>query len=331
MSGPITIVGAGQIGYGAWKCFGDEGREARVLARSMPSWMADCDGQFERYVVGENPTPEGDVVLDAIAFDAEDIDRYDPDKIGRLIVVSSASVYCDDQGRTLDEAAQNGFPEFTGPITEDQSTVTAGPETYSTRKVRMEQRAIELFGDRATILRPCAIYGPHSRHPREYWFVKRMLDGRKRIPLAVNGTSQFQTSNADLIGDFIVGAVEKDLGGVYNVADTTAPSVLEIGQSTAKIMGISPEFDPLEGYPEGTIGRTPWSVPLPFIVDGSKAMRDANLARVTYNVEVEDCVRWLIERNPEDWRTAFPHMTVYPWDLFDYGAEDAYLASLDRR
>ena len=39
-------------------------------------------------------------------------------------------------------------------------------------------------------------------------------------------------------------------------------------------------------------------------------------------------VEWLVEYNPADWRAAFPQLTVYPWDLFDYAAEDAALDAL---
>ena len=192
----------------------------------------------------------------------------------------------------------------------------------------MENRAVELFGDRATILRPCAIYGAYSRHPREWWFVKRLLDARTRIPLAVQGESRFQTTNAELIGDFVVGIVEHNLGGIYNLCDATCPSILEIGQSIARLMGLETQLIPVEGYPPNFVGRTPWSIPKPFIIDGSKAASDAQLARVTYPIEAEDTVKWLAHLNPNNWGSAFPQLAAYPWDLFDYEAEDRFLASL---
>lgn len=37
---------------------------------------------------------------------------------------------------------------------------------------------------------------------------------------------------------------------------------------------------------------------------------------------------WLADLNPADWRAAFPQLAAYPWDLFDYDAEDRFLASL---
>ena len=108
-----------------------------------------------------------------------------------MIAISSASVYADDAGRTLDEAAETGFPQLPVPTLEPQRTVEPGPQTYSTRKAAMECALLEDDRLRATIMRPCAIYGPGAALAREWFFVKRALDavrrrhahGRTRAPL----------------------------------------------------------------------------------------------------------------------------------------------------
>lgn len=229
MARSVAIIGAGQVGYAAAYQFAFHDWDVRIYARSKPEWDPDPFGRFVAYVAGANPAPQADVILDTIAFDEDDITRYDPANVGRLIALSSASVYCDSQGRTLDEAAQNGFPDFPDPVTEDQSTVTPGPETYSTRKVRMENKALEMFGDRATILRPCAIFGKYSRHPREWWFVKRLMDGRRVIPLAFEGQSKFNTTSAYCLATCAQQMADDETSGIFNIADDPAPSVLEIG------------------------------------------------------------------------------------------------------
>lgn len=72
-----------------------------------------------------------DAIIDTVAFDETHARQLLAlqDRIGSLVVVSSSSIYCDHRGRTLDEARQNGFPDFAEPIRETQSTVTAGPRT----------------------------------------------------------------------------------------------------------------------------------------------------------------------------------------------------------
>ncbi|MEO1219802.1 MAG: reductase [Pseudomonadota bacterium] len=327
MTKTVAIIGARQIGFAVWLAFKGAGHNCLVYARSEPGWLGDWKGEFRPYTAGEDPGPSADVVIDSIAFDEEDITRYDPDKVGRLIVISSASVYCDDQGRTLDEGPVNGYPHFPPFITEDQPTVAPGPETYSTRKVRMENKAIELFGDRATILRPCAIYGEWSRHPREWWFVKRILDGRTLVPLIYDGLSQFQTTDACWLSDVAVAAAEQELAQIFNVADKTTPTVSEIGHAIAAHMNAPLELRQIAGAGEGFVGRTPWSLPHPMQIDGSRAAEAIGQPRPHYASRVEHAVQWLCDLNPDDWRTAFPLLAAYPWDLFDYEAEDRFLAS----
>ncbi len=325
MTRSVAIIGAGQIGYAATEAFLSNDWNVFLHSRTRPEWLRRAI-DFEQYVLGEHPAPQADVVLDTIAFDEDDIARYDPDKVGQLIVISSASVYCEAHGRTLDEAAQNGFPEFGGPITEDQTTVAPGPETYSTRKVRMENMALELFGDRAAILRPCAIYGPHSRHPREWWFVKRMKDRRRVIPLAFEGESQFHTTAAQDIGSLAAFLANESLGGPFNIANDFAPDVKHIGQSIADALEKRVPFHLMEEPPVGTVGRTPWSVPKPFEVCCRKASDAGFDDFSTYDFTMDDAVNWL--RNPADWRAAFPQLAAYPWDLFDYEAEDRFFEQL---
>ncbi len=326
MTRSVAIIGAGQIGHAAAQQFGAEGWQVRVLARSKPDWSIEKQ-VFERYIAGDDYPPEADVVVDTIAFDEDDAARYDPDRIGSLVVISSASVYCDEQGRTLDEGPQNGFPDFGGPITEEQSTVRPGPETYSTRKVRMENEALDQFDDRATVLRPCAIHGPHSRHPREWWFVKRLIDGRTQIPLSHRGKSRFQTTAAQSIGEMAMLAAERDVGGIFNIADDDAPSVSQVGEAIARPLVKTVQLVPLEEDTLDGIGRTPWSIPAEMIVSNEKAVRHG-ASRVSYRSAVEGAIDWLRDLNPTDWRAAFPQLAAYPWDLFDYEAEDRFLAAL---
>lgn len=330
MAMTVAIIGAGQIGFAAANACWDADIPCHILARSEPAWLNEKGSvrafNFAPHDIADNADVSADLVIDTIAFDEDDVLRYDPAKVGRLVVISSASVYCDEQGRSLDEAAQNGFPQFDAPIVENQQTVTPGPETYSTRKIRMERKAEEMFGERATILRPCAIYGQFSRHPREWWFVKRMLDGRGTIPLMHPQVSRFQTINVCDIADAALACAERNLGGIYNVADEYGPDVQQIGEAISEQLRCKAEFVSVEN--KGTVGRTPWSIPRPFLVSGAKLARDTGLPASSYNRLVRDAVTWLADLNPADWRTAFPQLAAYPWDLFDYAAEDAVLGRL---
>ena len=322
MTRSVAIIGAGQIAYAVAAAFVTAGWRTRILARNAPAWQVE-DARYIRYVAGNDAPPSADAIVDTIAFDDGDVTRYDPLHVGRLIVVSSASVYCDEHGRTLDEAAQNGFPRFGEALFEDCATVEPGPQTYSTRKVRMERAALARFGKQVTILRPCAVYGPWSRHPREWWFVKRLLDRRDRIPLFLSGASRFHTTDVADIAGLALHAATHSAEGVYNIGDQTGSDVRTVGETIAAVMGREVLFVDAGG--EGLVGRTPWSVPRPFLIDSAKAMVDGYTPAATYSPQA--AVQWLADHASGGWRAAFPQLAAYPYDLFDYDAEDRFFSS----
>ncbi len=241
--------------------------------------------------------------------------------------ISSASVYCDDRARTLDEARQNGFPEFSEPIREIQATVDPGPETYSTRKVALERTLLDQARGPVTVLRPCAIHGPGSQHPREWWFVKRMRDGRPMIPLAFEGRSRFHTTSVRNIAELARLSLEAPGTRVLNIGDPDPPNVAEIGRLIARhldyrgrIVGIrNSEYPP-------RIGATPWSCPRPFLIDNQAAGAIGYRPVVTYAQAIAETCGWLVQvGGTGPWPELFPVLAQYPRDLFDYAAEDDFL------
>ena len=268
-----------------------------------------------------------DLFVDTVAFDAEHATQLlgVQQSIGQIIAVSSASVYCDERGRTLDEARQSGFPELPPRMTEEQSTVKPGPSTYSTRKVEMERTLLDGATRPVAILRPCAIHGPFSTHPREWWFVKRLLDGRQKIPLAYRGQSQFQTSSTANIAALVSALVASKAGGIYNIGDPASPTVFEIGQAVIAACAIQADLVPVdtEDYPP-SIGSTPWSVPKTFTIDDAKARSTGYRPLGSYEETVAETCRLLMQHNGGDWRIHFPQLAKYPYDLFDYAAEDRW-------
>ncbi len=249
--------------------------------------------------------------------------------VGSFVVISSASVYRDSLGRSLDEASRNGFPELPSPIGEANPTVDPGPTTYSTRKIALERHLLDETTAPVTILRPCAIYGPGSRHPREWWFVKRILDRRRAIPLAYRGTSRFHTSSVVNIAALTRVAVETPGRRVLNIADPSAPSVANIAAFIARHLdydGRIVEVDD-DSYPP-SVGRTPWSVPRPFVLDCCAALDLGYSPATTYADATKPVCDWLVATAGDgDWKERFPVMAGYPVDPFDYAIEDAFLGA----
>jgi nucleoside-diphosphate-sugar epimerase len=333
----FIIGGTGQIGRAVAARLLDDGWTVALGSRGFGSTPTALIDRGAEAVVMDRAKPGGlrqalgsgaDLLLDTIGYDAGDAAQLIDvqNHVGQLATISSASVYCDQQGRTLDEARSTGFPELPVPITEEQPVVPAGPDTYSTRKVAMELVLFDGARVPATVIRPCAIHGPHSQHPREWWFVKRLLDGRKRIPLAYEGRSRFQTSATANIAALIAAIVERPVTGALNAVDPDAPSVAEIGQAImatigrdATLIGI---LDP--SYPP-RLGVSPWAVPRPFILSDAAARAIGYRPVANYAGTVPAACRWLVEQSPRDWRVKFPVLASYPWELFDYAAKDAWM------
>jgi nucleoside-diphosphate-sugar epimerase len=266
-----------------------------------------------------------DALVDTVAFTdvhARQLLEVEAD-VGALVAISTGSVCCDAAGRTLDEAAQTGFPHFPVPIGEDQPTTPPGPATYSTRKAALEQALLQGARRPVTIVRPFAIHGPGSTHPREWWFVRRILDGRRRIPLAWRGESRFHTSATVNIAELIRVALEQPGTRVLNAADPQAPSVAEIGRTIAGIYGVELDFALIDGARKDGVGATPWSTPRPLIADMSRAAALGYRPAATYAEAIGAACR-----SAEALAAAGVAFVPYLGAMFDYAAEDAYFAGL---
>jgi nucleoside-diphosphate-sugar epimerase len=336
----FILGGTGQIGRAVTENLLASGWQVTVAhrgSRELPNELAE---RGAKVVTLDRETPDelaralgsgADALIDIVAFGPShsrqllDIQR----SIGAFVVVSSSSVYRDDKGRTLDEAAQNGFPDLPEPIQETQPTVAPGPATYSTRKVALERMLLDEAIIPVTILRPGAIHGPGSIHPREWWFVKRILDGRKAIPLAYRGTSRFHTSSTANIAEVTRVALEARGSRILNIGDPSALSVAEIAALIAQHMSYSGRLVELAGDElSPKVGLTPWSVPRPFVLDNGAALALGYSPVITYAQSVGPTCDWLVEAAAEkDWRTIFPILANYPRDHFDYSLEDTFFGA----
>ena len=271
-----------------------------------------------------------DLVVDVVPFEARHAEQLLELDVGAIAAISSASVYADDAGRTLDEAeATEEFPEFPGPIPETQPTVEPGDATYSTKKVALELRLLENGRVPATIVRPCAIYGPGDRMAREWFFVKRALDRRPYVVLTLRGANHFHTTASANIGELVRLIAAKRATGVFNCGDPDPPTVLHIARRVSAAVGHE-WTEVLLPRPEGrgAVGNTPWSTPKPFLVDMSAAERELGYEPVTtWDQAIDRQVEWLVEATRDrDWREVLPRGAEYL--QFDYGGEDALVREL---
>ncbi|MFM9371050.1 NAD-dependent epimerase/dehydratase family protein [Streptomyces sp. Da 82-17] len=345
MTQALVIGATGQIGRAAVRALAEDGWEVTAASRGATRDAAWPDSVRAARLDREDDAAltalvgDGvDVVVDMVAYGRGHARQLTglADRIGSAVVVSSAAVYEDERGRSfLTQSEPDGFPHYPMPVPESCGRIAPGEE-YGGRKVALEDElraAAEQLP--TTVLRAGAVYGPHCRTPRELYFVKRALDGRRRRVLAYDGTSRFQPVSVHNIAELIRLAAKAPGARVLNAGDSEAPTVAEIGAMVDTLLGVETETVLVPGAPPSPeVGSTPWSLPHPMVLDMSAAQAELGYRPVTrYADALPETVEWLRRRLADapggDWRAAFPAMAAAydpMGDLFDYAAEDAWLA-----
>jgi nucleoside-diphosphate-sugar epimerase len=324
----VLIGGTGMIGRAAARALATDGWEVVAVSRSgeLPAGLAELGVQS---VVADRSDdselraslgPGADVVYDSVAMTREHGEQLNGFEglVGSLVVISTASVYADDEGRAFD--GEGGEPpRLPVPILETQPTAEPGDATYSTRKAELEQTL--LHGPLpSTLIRACAVYGPGAKNPRELFFVKRAFDGRRRVALAWNGESHFNTVSVANLAELIRRAAARPGDRILNGGDPDPPSTLEICHTIGDVL--EHEFEPVL-LPADEFSN-PWGVPAasPLIVSMEAAERELGYRPVTtYPEAVPETCAWLLgelERG-RSWEGS------YIADTLDYAAEDKVL------
>lgn len=136
------------------------------------------------------------------------------DAVGHLVFVSTISVYA-DLAVPRDED---------GPVAtlDDPTTEEIGGGTYGGLKALCEQAVRETLGERAGIVRPGYIVGPHDHTGRFTWWVHRAgQGGTLPLPASIHRSAQF-VDVRDL-ADFLVHAAVSPLAGIYNATGPLLP------------------------------------------------------------------------------------------------------------
>ena len=326
----VLIGGTGMIGRAAARALAEDGWEVVAVSRSgeVPEGLAELgveslaadredDAQLQAAL-----GPGADVVYDSVAMHRAHGEQLNALEglVGSLVVISTASVYADDEGRAFDGEGGDP-PRLPVPILETQSTAAPGDATYSTRKAELEQTL--LAGPvPSTLIRACAVYGPGAKNPRELYFVKRAYDGRRRVAIAWNGESRFNTVSVANLAELIRLAAAQPGDRILNGGDPDAPSTLEICHAIGSAMEY--EFEPVL-LPADEFNN-PWGVPgsSAMVVSMEAAEREIGYRPVTtYPDGVKETCAWLVAEleSGRAWEDSYIAATL------DYAAEDEVLES----
>lgn len=279
-----------------------------------------------------------DLVVDTVAYEPRHADQLArlAGEVGSLVVISTGSVYTGREGGYLDIATgPEDFPDFPVPLRETDPTVEAEERTYSPLKAAMERRLLAVDDLPVSILRPGAIHGPFSPALREWYFIKRALDGRRRVVLADHGDNRFSTSATVNIAELVALCGEKPGRRVLNAVDVETPSVAEIARTVYETLDRDVEVVGFPGPPVDGVGGTPWTVAHPLVLSMAAATVELGYRQpVSYEEAVRDAIDWAVRevraarRRDEGWEAVFPGLARRAAEdhWFDYEAEDDFLA-----
>jgi nucleoside-diphosphate-sugar epimerase len=320
-SGQVGRAVALELARAGWQVFA-VARGGRVLAPDLLAAGVQPEPPAESRAALIRRLGPLDAVIDPLAFTAADARDLlaEQSLVGAFAVISTASVYADDQGRGFETDPALGFPQYPDPIAETQAVVPPG-EGYSAGKAALEQA---LHSTRpVAILRPAAIHGIGARHPREFWFLKRALDGRTRLPLLNAGQTWFQTTSTLGLASFTRHVLTHGLTGAFNIGDPIAPSTAKVAEAVAAHIGH--RFTILDPGPDSDpVGHSPLSPAHPIRLSMAKARATGWDGGPDYRATLPAYLDWMIPQ-ARNWQNAFPVFACYGHDPFDYAAEDRTL------
>jgi nucleoside-diphosphate-sugar epimerase len=326
----LIVGGTGLIGRATAARLLAAGWHVDLTGRNPANLPADVAAAGGRFVAADRSDADqlrtafgdgADLVVDCICFTAADAIRILPllRDAGSTVMISSKAVYVDGAGNHSNSETP---PRFDGPILETQPTMAPGDSDYTTRegyganKVAAEAVFLD-SGAPVTVLRPSKIHGAGADPPREWVFVKRVLDGRSAVFLAHRGAGVDHPTAAVNIAALIEAVAAVPGRRILNSADPDAPNGLEIARTIAARLDHAWEEVLVD---DDSLGRHPWDRAHPIVLD-TTASGDLGYVPVgDYATTVADEVDWLISGTPRLDDEFFA-------GFFDYAAEDRFLAA----
>ena len=335
----LILGGTGAIGRATARRLLFDGWRVDLTGRDPAHFPADIAASGGRFVRAEREDStqllaalgDGvDLLVDCICFTAADATGLLPlaHNAGSTVMISSKAVYVDSSGHHSNSATA---PSFEGPIPETQPTMAPGggdynsPEGYGANKVAAEE-VLLASGAPVTVIRPSKIHGEGARPPREWVFVKRVLDQRPAVFLARRGAGVDHPTAAANIAALIDVVAATPGQRILNSADPDAPSALEISRTIARRLDHVWAEVLLDDAADEALGRHPWNARHPIVLDMTAAAALGYTPVGDYATTVAEEVEWLVSaaRNGEH----LPQLDDdYFGTLFDYAAEDHYIAA----
>lgn len=221
----IVLGGTQFVGWHIVEALRARGHRVTTLTRGRtPDEPADS---VERLRGDRDAGPAGLAALSGRSWDAcIDVSGYTPrqvrpsaealrSRVARYVFISAVSVYGDPIDRPVTEAHPRVSPAAEG------ATEVVG-EMYGRLKVACEDIVQQLYGDGCTLFRPQIVAGPHDPLDRYSYWVRRAGQGGEMLAPG-DGRDHVQVIDARDVGRFSATAIERGLGGAFNLAGPRLP------------------------------------------------------------------------------------------------------------
>ena len=307
MKRAVILGGTGVLGRAiAWRLI-KSGWAVDVTGRDgrkMPRDLAEAGARFvpsERrdHTALAHVTGDGaDLLVDAVCFTEADARLLIPHltDVNSTVMLSSKAVYVDAAGNHVNSDVA---PRFEAPITESDPTMNPGGGDYDSRegyganKVAAENALLD-SGHPVTVIRASKVHGEGAGRPREWMFVKRVLDKRPAVFLAHAGQGGDHTTAAVNTAALVECVSSRPGVRILNSADPDAPNARQIAQTIARHLGH--QWDEVlldETAPEG-LGDHPWDFRPPVVLS-TQASLDLGYEPVgTYAGTIPHQIDWLL-------------------------------------
>ena len=257
---------------------------------------------------------EGDTVVDCLAMtraSAEAAVAALPSG-AHLVVLSSADVYA-SYGSLMAGTVTEAVPSHEGSPVRSERYPYRGqmPGMDDYEKLDVEE---VYLGAGGTVLRLPMVYGPHDGQRREWFVLRRVVAGRRRIPIGAGTWLSSRGFVADIAACVRL-AVESDAaaGEVFNVAERRTSSmrlwaeqILAAAGSDAELVTVADDVLPEDLGMTGTI-------PQHLVIDSAKARAVLGWGESDPSVALRQSVEWHLAHPPAD-------------DGRDFSADDKALA-----
>ncbi|SDP40748.1 Nucleoside-diphosphate-sugar epimerase [Arthrobacter sp. ok909] len=339
MKQAVILGGTGVLGRAVAHRFLEAGWQVRITGRDaskMPSALRAAGARFlasdrrNGHDLAQALGNGADLVVDAACYTAADARLLLPhlSGVGSAVMLSSKAVYTDDAGYHVNSDVPPRFPH---PIREDQPTMKPlnggydSREGYGANKVAAEHVLLDT-GHPVTVIRPSKVHGEGAALPREWMFVKRVLDRRPAVFLAAAGAGGDHTTAAVNTAALIETVAGRPGQRILNSADPDAPTGLEIARTIAAHLDHEWEEILLEAGDHPELGAHPWNFTPPLVLDTQASTALGYVPVGTYAATVTAEIDWLLAsaaNRPGAADRFFSNFT-------DYDLEDSYLTGHGR-